>query len=68
VAPVLSALSPVQGAVGTEVRIDGAGFTDHVTVRFDNLESPRVMRQGGSLFAVAPTGLVAGRGHTPYTF
>ena len=60
-APVLSALSPDRGTVGTEVRIDGAGFTARVTVRFGDVESPRVIRQGGSLFAIAPAGLVAGR-------
>jgi hypothetical protein len=60
-APVLTALNPVQGTVGTEVRIEGVGFTDRVTVRFDDLESPRVIRQGGSLFALAPAGLAAGR-------
>ncbi len=60
-APTLTALSPVRGTVGTEVRIDGAGFTSRVTVRFDDLESPRVIREGGSIFAVAPAGLVAGR-------
>ena len=59
--PALTALSPDRGTVGTEVRIDGSGFAGTVTVRFDDLESPRVFRQGGSVFAIAPVGLVAGR-------
>jgi N-acetylneuraminic acid mutarotase len=59
--PTLTALSPAQGTVGTEVRIDGTGFSNQVKVRFDNLESPRVIRQGGSLYALAPAGVTAGR-------
>ena len=59
--PVLSGLSPAQGTVGTEVRIDGSGFTANSQVRFNDLSSPRVLLQGGALFAVAPAGLVAGQ-------
>lgn len=59
--PSLSGLDPDQGTVGTEIRIDGTGFTANSEVRFDNLSSPRVLLQGGALFAVAPAGLVAGR-------
>lgn len=59
--PVLSTLSPDRGTVGTEVKIEGTGFTSHVTVRFDDLESPRVLQQGGQLFALAPAGLLPGR-------
>jgi len=60
-APILTALAPARGTIGTEVRIDGSGFASNVTVRFDNLESPRIVRQGGSIFALAPAGLVPGR-------
>lgn len=59
--PVLTALSPARGTVGTEVRIEGTGFTSNVKVRFDGLESPRIVRQAGSIFALAPAGLVPGR-------
>jgi IPT/TIG domain len=61
VAPQLTAITPANGTVGTEVRIDGTGFTSRVSVRFDDIESPRVIRQGASLFALAPNGLTSGR-------
>lgn len=59
--PLPVSVAPAIGTVGTEVRIEGSAFTNSVTVRFDDIESPRVTRQGGALFAVAPAGLVAGR-------
>lgn len=59
--PLPTAITPARGTVGTEVRIDGSGFTTRVKVRFDDLESPRVTNQAGALFALAPAGLVAGR-------
>ena len=59
--PTLTAMAPSSGTVGTEVRIDGSGFTSRVTVRFGDLESPRVLQEAGALFAVAPEGLQAGR-------
>jgi hypothetical protein len=62
-APVVVALTPERGTVGTEVRIDGSGFTSQVKVRFDNLESPRVILQGGAVYAIAPAGLVSGRNY-----
>ncbi|HUF12617.1 MAG TPA: IPT/TIG domain-containing protein [Longimicrobiales bacterium] len=59
--PALTSISPAQGTVGTEVRIDGTGFaTGEVTVRFGALESPRVVEAAGAVFALAPAGLVAG--------
>ncbi len=61
--PVVSSITPMEGTVGTEIRIDGTGFTSEVTVRFDDLRSPRVMHQAGALFALAPEGLTAGRSY-----
>jgi len=58
--PTVSAVSPAQGTVGTEVRIDGSGFDSGAEVWFEGLQAPRVLRQGGSLFALAPSGLVPG--------
>lgn len=60
-APTVLALEPDLGTVGTEVRIEGSGFSSTVQVRFDDLEAPRVLNVGGNLFAVAPQGLVEGR-------
>jgi hypothetical protein len=60
-APVLSALTPTQGTVGTEVRIDGTAFSAaNVRVFFNALESPRVELEGGAVHARAPEGLEAG--------
>jgi hypothetical protein len=59
--PALTAIAPTTGTVGTEVRIDGVGFTSRVTVRFGDLESPRVIQQAGAIFALAPEGLEPGR-------
>jgi hypothetical protein len=59
--PLVHSLEPATGTVGTEVRIEGSGFTSDPVVRFDDLTSPRVLQQGGALFAVAPAGLTPGR-------
>ncbi|MGH7553647.1 MAG: IPT/TIG domain-containing protein, partial [Longimicrobiales bacterium] len=61
--PVVLSVSPAYGTVGTEVRIEGTGFAANLEVRFDDLKSPRVLRQGGALFAVAPSGLTPGRSY-----
>lgn len=58
--PSVLSLEPVTGTVGTEVRIEGTGFAPNVTVRFGDLDAPRVLQEGGALFAVAPEGLTAG--------
>ena len=58
--PLVSAVGPAQGTVGTEVRIEGTGFSNQVVVRFDDLSSPRVLLQGGAVFAIAPAGLQSG--------
>ena len=58
--PMPSGISPAIGTVGTEVRIDGTAFANNVKVRFGDFESPRVLQQGGALFAVAPAGLETG--------
>ncbi|MGH7464305.1 MAG: IPT/TIG domain-containing protein, partial [Longimicrobiales bacterium] len=63
--PVLSSISPVQGTVGTEVRIDGTSFSAvAVSVYFNALESPRVELEGGAVHARAPEGLQAGAVYT----
>jgi hypothetical protein len=59
--PVLSLVAPNQGTVGTEVRITGTGLSSNVEVFFGNLKSPRVVLEAGELFALAPSGLVAGQ-------
>ena len=59
--PSVLSIEPATGTVGTEVRIKGTGFTSDVAVRFDGLTSPRVLQQGGNVFAVAPAGLLTGR-------
>jgi hypothetical protein len=59
--PSVMSIEPATGTVGTEIRIDGTGFTSQVTVRFGDFEAPRVLQQGGALFAVAPSGLAVGQ-------
>lgn len=58
--PTLTAASPAEGSVGTEVRIDGAGLVDGATVEFDGIASGSVELEDGALFALAPAGLTAG--------
>ena len=59
--PNLSGITPAEGGVGTEVRIDGTDFsTGEVTVSFGSFESPRVVEEGGAVFALVPEGVVAG--------
>jgi hypothetical protein len=58
--PVITAVSPSQGTVGTEIRIDGSGFEDGATVRVGTADAPSVELDGGSLFAAAPAGIAAG--------
>ncbi len=55
--PFITSVMPSQGTVGTEVRIQGSDFASEVEVRFGDLASPRVLWQGGALFALAPRGL-----------
>lgn len=63
--PVLSSISPVEGTVGTEVRIDGTGFSPaNVRVFFNALESGSVELEGGATHARAPEGLTAGTVYT----
>jgi hypothetical protein len=60
--PVLSLVSPNQGTVGTEIRITGTGLNSaNVEVFFGSLKSPRVVLEAGELFALAPSGLIAGQ-------
>nr|NIQ60359.1 hypothetical protein [Gemmatimonadota bacterium]NIU80575.1 hypothetical protein [Gammaproteobacteria bacterium] len=47
----------MEGAPGTEVRVDGSGFDAGTAVFFGDLASPRVELDGSSLFALAPSGL-----------
>lgn len=58
--PMPISLAPAVGTVGTEVRIDGTAFAGRVDVRFGDHTSPRVLQQGGALYAIAPEGLDAG--------
>ncbi|HUG40412.1 MAG TPA: IPT/TIG domain-containing protein [Longimicrobiales bacterium] len=58
--PAITAVSPAEGTVGTEVRIDGTGFVDGATVTFGSIESDSVDLEAGALFAFAPAGLTAG--------
>ncbi|HSG46613.1 MAG TPA: hypothetical protein VLA43_02245 [Longimicrobiales bacterium] len=60
VQPTLTAISPVMGGVGTEVRIEGTGLQAGTAVFFGNLQSPRVELEGGALFALAPAGIQLG--------
>ena len=57
--PVIQSVSPEVGTVGTEVRIDGTGFTaTESQVFFGTLQATSVELEDGSLFALAPDGLV----------
>jgi hypothetical protein len=63
--PVLTAIQPAQGTVGTEVRVDGSSFSaSGVRVFFNALESQRVELEGGAVHARAPEGLTAGAVYT----
>ena len=60
--PVLALIAPARGTVGTEVHISGQGLsTGTVEVFFGSLKSPRVVIESGELYALAPSGLVAGQ-------
>jgi len=56
--PAVSGVAPMEGAPGTEVRVDGSGFDAGTAVFFGDLASPRVELDGSSLFALAPSGLM----------
>ncbi|HUG40232.1 MAG TPA: hypothetical protein VMM12_07100 [Longimicrobiales bacterium] len=58
--PTLTAASPSQGTVGTEVRIDGTGFVAGASVWFNQLPSSSVDLENGALFALAPSGITEG--------
>lgn len=58
--PSVTGVSPAQGTSGTEVRVDGGNLSSNSEVFFDDLPSPRVELEAGSLFALAPAGLQAG--------
>jgi hypothetical protein len=59
--PEITAIQPAYGTVGTEVRIDGTGFSPtNVRVFFNALESPRVELEAGAVHARAPETLTAG--------
>jgi hypothetical protein len=63
--PVLSTISPVEGTVGTEVRINGTSFSAaNMSVFFNALQSPQVELEGGAVHARAPEGLQAGTVYT----
>ncbi len=61
--PVLQSSTPAQGGVGTEVRVNGSGFTTSgpMTVYFGTHAAAAADVESGALFATAPTGLVAGQ-------
>jgi IPT/TIG domain-containing protein len=60
--PVLSLLAPARGTVGTEVHLSGQGLNaTGIEVFFGSLKSPRVVIENGELYALAPSGLVAGQ-------
>ena len=62
--PVIQGVTPETGTVGTEVRIDGSGFTaTQSQVFFGNLEAIGVELEGDALFALAPEGLVQGQSY-----
>ncbi|HEY8470029.1 MAG TPA: hypothetical protein VIL18_10325 [Longimicrobiales bacterium] len=58
----LDSIAPQSGTAGTEITVYGGGLAaeDSFRVFFDTLESPRVQRAGGQLYALAPAGLEAG--------
>lgn len=64
VTPVLQAVTPAVGTVGTEIRIDGSGFSaTESQVFFGTLEAAQVELEDGALFALAPEGLAAGQAY-----
>jgi hypothetical protein len=58
--PQITAVSPAEGTVGTELRIDGSEFRSGAAVRVGTASSPVVELEGNTLFAMAPAGLLAG--------
>jgi hypothetical protein len=63
--PEVTALAPAQGTVGTEVQINGSGFSAaSVRVWFNALESQHVEPGPGAVYARAPEGLQAGAVYT----
>jgi hypothetical protein len=62
--PVIHSVSPAVGTVGTEIRIDGTGFTaTESRVFFGTLEASGVELEDGALFAHAPEGLAEGESY-----
>jgi hypothetical protein len=58
VAPAIDSVAPAVGTWGTEVAIHGAAFAlDSVAVLFGGIASPRVLNEGGVLYALVPEGL-----------
>ena len=56
--PVIDSIAPAFGTYGTEVRVDGTDFsTSGVEVYFGGQPAASVAQEGGSLFAVVPSGL-----------
>jgi hypothetical protein len=59
--PAVDSITPRRGTVGTLVQVHGTSFENGtVRVYFNGLQSPKVERQGASIFAVAPEGLTSG--------
>ncbi len=58
--PEITAVSPSEGTAGTDIRVDGTGFQAGATVRIGSADAPLVELDGGTLFAAAPSGMVAG--------
>lgn len=58
--PAVTTVEPMDGAPGTEVRVDGSSFDASTQVFFGELAAARVELDGSSLFAVAPSGLSLG--------
>jgi hypothetical protein len=64
VPPAIDSVAPVVGTWGTEVAIHGTAFAlDSVEVFFGDVASPRVLNDGGVLYALAPEGLPSGNSY-----
>jgi large repetitive protein len=53
-APVVSSLNPVNGPPGTQVTVDGSGFTGAVQVQFNNTPADFQVQSGTRLIATVP--------------
>ena len=60
VAPAISSFSPTSGAVGTNVTINGSGFTGATSVKFNGLDGAFILNSDSQITATVPNGATSG--------